>query len=259
MRLAVIILILLCPFSYSFSQTLSGRIMNYEDGAVLSNVVVINLNQANAGTNSNGYGKYSVTAHKGDSIRFSLLGYVARTLVYNGNNESWFETVTLNSESLILDTVFIHRELTKFEADSIANRKLYNNALTYKPPKTKLPGLKDLKAGESVKIGSPISGLLGKTTKEYKKNKAFKEMYARDENQAFIASRYTPELVTKLTALDGNNLYVFMQAYPMTYEYARQASNLELMMWVKYNYKDWKMKNGISDTINPQVDSLRKP
>lgn len=261
MKFILIIFTLLFSFSFSYSQTLSGRIMNYENGAILPNVVIQNLNHPNIGNNSDIYGKYTITAYKGDSIRFSLLGYMSRVLVYNGNNESWFENITLNSESTVLDTIVIRRELTKFEKDSIDNRMLYGKALGYKPPKTKLPALKDLKAGESVKIASPISGLLGKTTKEYKKDKAFKEMYQRDQDQAFINSRYTPELVTKLTTLDGTALYNFMQAYPMSYEYARQASNLEMMMWIKYNYKDWKVKNNITPNEIHASDSgsLRKP
>jgi hypothetical protein len=261
MKFILIIFILLFPFSFSYGQNLSGRIMNYENGAILQNVVILNLNHPNIGTNSDAYGKYKVTAYQGDSIRFSLLGYTSRILVYNGNNESWFENITLNSESTMLDTVVIRRELTQFEKDSINNRILYGKNLDYKPPKTTLPALKDLKAGESVKIGAPISGLLGKTTKEYKKDKAFKAMYQRDQDQAFINSRYTPELVTKLTTLDGVALYNFMQAYPMSYEYARQASNLEMMMWIKYNYKDWKSKNNSSpDELHPSDSGTsRKP
>ena len=264
MKLVTVIFILLFPFSISYCQTLSGRIVNYENGAILPHVVILNLNHSNMGATSNEYGKYAIAASKGDSIRFSLLGYQSRILVYNGNNESWFESITLNSESQMLDTIVIHRELTKFEKDSIENRKLYGNTLDYKPPKVKLPSLKDLKAGESLKIGSPISGLLGKTTKEYKKNKAFKEMYENDEHQTFIESRYTPELVTKLTTLEGNALYDFKQAYPMSYDYARQASNLEVMMWIKYNYKDWLAKKGNTPSSNitvpnTKVDSLRKP
>lgn len=241
-------LILIIVFSLSFSssssygQNLSGRIQDYENGLFLANVVIGNLNHPNIGTTSDAGGRYIINAYRGDSLQFDLLGYKTRILVYNGENEFWFENVMLTPESMILDTIIIHRERTKYEKDSIEKRQLYDKVLTYQPPKTKLPRLKDLEAGQPLKITGPISGLLGKKFRKSKECKAFQEMYSRDESQAFIDSRYTAELVTQLTGMEGEGIYKFMQAYPMSYAYPRQASNLEVMMWIKFNYKEWIQK-----------------
>jgi len=34
----------------------------------------------------------------------------------------------------------------------------------------------------------------------------------------------------------------FMNQYPMDYDYARAASDLEIKMWIKYNYQDYLKK-----------------
>jgi hypothetical protein len=56
--------------------------------------------------------------------------------------------------------------------------------------------------------------------------------------QKFIDTRYTPELVTKLTGYTGDTMILFMNTYPMDYSFARAASDLELKMWIRNNYKE---------------------
>jgi hypothetical protein len=242
MKSLLIIIVLSLSFCSSYGQNLSGRIQDYENGVLLGNVIIRNLNHLHIGTTSDAEGRYIVSATRGDSLQFDLLGYKSRVLVYNGENEFWFENVMLTPESMILDTIMVHRERTKYEKDSIEKRQLYDKVLLYQPPKTKFPKLKDLEAGQPLKITGPISGLLGKKFRKSKESKAFQEMYSRDESQAFIDSRYTSALVTQLTGMTGEDVYRFMQAYPMSYAYARQASNLEVMMWIKFNYKEWIQK-----------------
>jgi hypothetical protein len=58
--------------------------------------------------------------------------------------------------------------------------------------------------------------------------------------QKYVDTRYTASLVNKLTGLSGDTLATFMNTYPMEYEYARHATDLELKAWVRDNYKDYR-------------------
>lgn len=126
-----------------------------------------------------------------------------------------------------------------------------------------MPKLKELKAGEPFVIKAPISGFIEKRQKKYKRLKAFQKRYIETETQNFIDSRYSPVSVTQLTQLIGDSLITFMQAYPMPYSFARGASELEIKMWIRHNYKEWIKK---PVTIFPKISTsdskegpLRKP
>jgi len=53
-----------------------------------------------------------------------------------------------------------------------------------------------------------------------------------------------------MTGLTGDSIHLFMQQYPIDYEFARSATDLEIKMWVRNNYKQWLKAN---------QDSLNKP
>ncbi len=59
------------------------------------------------------------------------------------------------------------------------------------------------------------------------------------EKQNFVDSRYSKELVTSLTKLNEDDAQTFMNAYPMEYDFARAATDLEIKMWIKYNFSQY--------------------
>jgi hypothetical protein len=258
MKTSLTLLFLLFAAVISFGKHLSGRIQSDGDGTLLADVAIINLRHPEIGAVSDANGKYSIRADKGDSIQFSLVGYTPRILLYTGDNEYWFETVLMRVRSMVLDTVVVGRELSKREVDSFANRAFYDKPLNFKPAKVKY----SFKENPFV-VQNPISGLIEKHTRYAKKLKRFKQIYNEQEVLSFIDARYPPELITQLTGLKEDSLYRFMQAYPMSYDYAKQASDLEIKMWIKYNYKSWTQNNGseAADTLANRADSktIRKP
>jgi hypothetical protein len=244
-------------------QTIHGRIVNDDDAVPLAGVVIQNLSNNSYNAISDDEGQYSVSAQKGDSIKFALLGFSPRIVVFSGENEGWFSWIGMKSQSYVIDTIVVRRELTEYQKDSLENREIYGKKVDYRPAKPQLPKLKDLKAGKPFVITAPISGFIEKRQKKYKRLKAFQKRYVETEAQHFIDSRYVPTLVTELTRLHGDTLTAFIQAYPMPYSFARTASDLEIKMWIKYNYREWIKKPVlIPPTISkPNLDTntLRKP
>lgn len=239
MRFLFFFLYLLTPLSALYAQqTIQGRVVD-NDATPLPEVVVQNLNQHNVLTTTNAQGQYTISAGKGDSIRFSLLGFSSRTIVFTGDNQGWLSWVALSNRNMVIDTVKVSG-LTKYQKDSIARRTEYAGAMDYKTFKTQLPKLKDLKAGESVKIQGPLSGILDKHTRKSKRIAAFKEQFQQGEMALYLDAKYNADSVSVLTGLKGDSLSMFMQAYPMSYDYARSASDLEIKMWILYNYKQWR-------------------
>jgi hypothetical protein len=59
-------------------------------------------------------------------------------------------------------------------------------------------------------------------------------------------------LVAALTGLTGDTVGYFMNANPMPFDYARAATDLELKMWIRYNYKQW-----LKNPVIPSVDTTQ--
>jgi hypothetical protein len=243
MKIISLLFILLCtPAIILRAQTVSGRVENEEDGAPVTNVLIQNLNHKDINTVSDEKGHYSIETRIGDSLRFSLLGFSSRVLIFNGENGYWFKSVLMKTEHQMLDNVVIKAGPTKYQQDSIDNRSIFGKKVDEKPIRfglSKSGGVSAGNGGFGIKLEGILSAPLQRMSKSYKRQKRFQKRYKADEKQFYIDSRYIADSVTVLTGLKGDAVNLFMQVYPMSYEYAKGASDMEIKMWIKYNYKLW--------------------
>jgi hypothetical protein len=70
----------------------------------------------------------------------------------------------------------------------------------------------------------------------------FQDQIVDIEKQKFIDTRYSEALTAQMTGLQEESLIKFMQAYPMEIDFARAASDLEIKMWIKYNFQEYSKK-----------------
>jgi hypothetical protein len=114
--------------------------------------------------------------------------------------------------------------LTKYQLDSLERAVTYKVVLQRRPPSA---------------FVSPVSALAEKFSKKAKRAYQFQKDFAAGEIEKFVDTRYTPDLVAELTTLTGDSIGHFMYAYPMPYDFARTATDLELKAWIRDNYKQW--------------------
>ncbi|MCW3120674.1 MAG: hypothetical protein JWQ38_166 [Flavipsychrobacter sp.] len=195
--------------------------------------VINNVNQLTATTDEQGH--YTIAVNAGDLLSVTFLGY--RTLQVRALPGS-YQRIELAPLSVQLKE-FVVKEATPFQKDSMALATLYSSELNKK----------EIKTGFSSANGGGISGLIGgpvqKMSKSYKQNKRFKENFKRDIEQKYIDTKYTQALVNSLTNFTRDTLVTFMNLYPMEYAFARAATDLELKMWIRNNYKDYLHKEAI--------------
>lgn len=230
MRITILIAVLLLPF-FAHAQLLKGTVMDGESAKPLHGVNITNLTTGMS-TYTNKDGTYTLEAKNGDAITFVFLGYHASqklTPVSSGVAEMKIEMLPLSVQL----KEYVFHDYSPYQKDSAALADMYSTELTKKPIKPKI----------EFNGGIAVDGLIGaavqRMSKSYKKNKAFKAAFKKDEEQKFIDTRYTPVLVTKLTGLTTDTLALFMNAYPMDYDFARAATDLELKGWIRNNYKEY--------------------
>jgi len=228
---------LLLISSASSAQSISGVVTEAQTGRPLYPVSVINVStQQTVYTNSTG--AFTIPAYEGQQLVFSMVGYaeqrkyISAELMQNGIK------IALPVKRFELEEFVLRPKYTPYQLDSIRRRSTYKRALAWE---------------RSNSIMSPVSFIADRISKKSRTRLAFQRNFVKWESNRFIDTRYTPDLVSSLTGLTGDSLGHFMNAYPMEYDYARNATELELKMWIRHHYKLW-MKN----PIIPQVDSLHQ-
>jgi len=226
LRSVFILVLLLCLGENSvWAQNLNGVVIDMMDKGAITNVIIRNKNN-NEMAYSDGQGHFHIKAQPGDSILFYSQGYFPTQMMVPGNpaNGDVFRTVSMKRKAIILPEVSIGPGWTPYQLDSIERRQIYRGALDQK---------------KTTSVFSPASLLADNISRKAKQRWRFQKNYAQWEQQKFKDTRYAPDEVNKLTGLQGDSLAAFMNAYPMPYDYARTASDLEVKMWIKYNYRQW--------------------
>ncbi len=214
---------LLLPVA-AFAQNVQGVVTDAATHKPLFPVTVVNKSTQQATyTDANGF--YNLPARLGDVVVFSSIGY--KTVERMKPISTLIATLNMAMErkEYELDEVtFRPGKFTQYQLDSI------ERATTYKIP---------LQREHPNPVMSPASAIAEMFSKKAKRTYQFQKDFVAGEQQKFIDTRYTPTLVTSLTGLTDDSVGYFMYAYPMPYDYARTATNLEMKAWVRDNYRKW--------------------
>ncbi|MEZ5046537.1 MAG: carboxypeptidase-like regulatory domain-containing protein [Chitinophagaceae bacterium] len=200
-------------------------------------VVSIENMTTHQGTSSDQKGYFEIHASYGDFLLCKILGYKNKLVQVKYGDEKNIIQIVMDVKQVHLNEVKIHQDKTPYQIDSLERASLYAKVYNYEQQKS---------------VFSPISAVYQKFSKKHKEIRHFQSQIEQMEKDMFIDSRYNPELVQQLTGLQEEQITPFMKAYPMEYAYARAASDLEIKMWIKYNYLDYTKK--ISRGLNLQSE-----
>ncbi len=228
---------LLCSVVSLSAQELEGTVVDAATGEPLASVHIENR-RSGTDTWSAGKGTYTIAVKSSDHIRFSLLGYISKEFVVGSDEATQYQRIPLEKYLQRIDTVVIRPGLSDYQRDSLEYRRLFGKKVAQEPAKFGLN-----KQGPPARFGvvfnNPISAPYQRLARKYKRLRAFQKRFKNQEKQSFVYTRYTPGVVHDLTGLTGDTLAAFMNTYPMPYDYARAASDLEIGMWIKDNYRQW--------------------
>lgn len=214
-----------------------GRVIDDESKIGLPTISIVNLNKRIA-TLSNADGTFKIASNYGDRLRISHISYEGKTVDADLVNKM---EVKLDRLTVQLGGVTVKSRYKQYQEDSARRASVYQRPLAREKTSSMM---------------SPVSLVAEAFNKRSKQLQQFKKDFIRWEDQRFVDVRYNTEMVSNLTLLQGDSLAAFMNAYPMTYDYARIAGELEMKMWVRTNYKEW-MKQPYVPTATMPVDTLQ--
>jgi hypothetical protein len=200
-----------------------GKLIDAETKRPIQGAIITNtISQLFVFTNE--FGQFDLQGNEGDKVNFSCPGYRSESHIIIKGLEGIRLTFSMKLGSQELKEVVITQKYkTRYQKDSADRRSEQRVVLSR----------------QKSNIASPVSFLAERLSKRQRAIFRFQKQFGTMEEQQFVDSRYTPELVSSLTNLEGDTLAYFMNNYKIPYDYARSATSLELKMWIRYNFKDF--------------------
>lgn len=151
-----------------------------------------------------------------------------------------------------LNEVLVRPKYHQFQIDSAERTVIYHKVLgdVAAKPSVSFGGGP---TGGGITVTGGISKLARIISGREKHDKQFVRDFIADQQYRFISLRYTPALVEQMTGLSGDTISAFIAQNPMPYDYARVASDLEVKMWIRTQYRSWKAGQVAASLATPVV------
>ncbi len=221
------LLFLSCFITHANAQVLiKGHVYDSSFNKVLTPVSIENLT-THQGTFTNSNGEFQLEAKMGDYLYFTYVGFKNKSIKVKEDDLTRPIKIIMSLKPVLLKDVTIYRGPTEYQKDSANRASIYKSAFEYEQQKS---------------VMTPVTSIYQKFSKKYKNLRKFQDQIQDMERQKFIDTRYNTDLVKVLTKLPDDSVSIFMNQYPIEYDFVRAASDLEIKMWIKYNYQEFISK-----------------
>jgi hypothetical protein len=230
---ALMLLILLLSSGRTQAQVkLTGMVADADNKTGLPAVTIVNK-RTQMGTVSSESGRFYLEAMPGDTLEFSMLSYYKKEIVTPTAEASF--NVYLVKRIFGLQEVNVRGR--NYRTDSLATREEYGRYFNYKKP-----GAMDVLKTLPVNPVTALSYLV--PSKARKRKEHFRDQLVYWEKEKFIDYRYSPEVVQRMTKLESPELDSFMYKYRPGYSFLENASDYDLLLYIKQTFEQYKKEKG---------------
>jgi len=227
------LLYLLLSSSAVAQQALRGVIHKRGGNEVLIAVSVQNSTQKKFNQSDMG-GNFRIAANPGDTLIFSSAGYNRDTTIVSAwmFKEPDGYLVYLQPNVVALTAVQVDEE-SNYRMDSIKRKEEY--AWLDQVHRVKLAGGKTFSDGVGVSF-SPISYF----HRQEAQRRKLRKRLAREEKDYYIDYKFPRALVARVTRLQGDSLWMFMNKYRPDYAFCRKASGEDMLLYINDQLKKYR-------------------
>jgi hypothetical protein len=205
------------------------------------------LTSSGRGTVTDSSGKYTITVSDKDSIYFSYLGKATpKYAVSNIQLPSQFD-ISLHVNVTTLREIRVMPKDYRF--DSMQNRQDYAKVFDYKKPGIALSSANP--ASGNFGVGLDINQLINMF--RFRRNRsmaAFQDRLLTEEQDKYIAYRFSRAKIIKITGITGPDLDTFYRYYAPPYEAVVAASEYELLDYMKKAGEQYKRIRAMGGKIS---------
>lgn len=226
-------LLLAAPAAKAQQYKIMGTVYDSTRSFPLEAVSV--LSTSGRGTITDAEGRYAIEVEEKDSIWFSYLNKpTVKFPVLKIMNPFQFD-ISLQVNVTVLKEVKIRKR--NYRLDSIQNRLDYAKIFNYEKPKLR-PSV------TASGVGFDLNEIINMF--RFRRNKsmaAFKERLLQDEQDKYVANRFSKALVRRLTQIDSTALDSFMLVFRPSYVFTKFASDYDFQEYIKIAFV--RFQNGL--------------
>jgi hypothetical protein len=232
MRQITYLLFFLLPGFTSFAQQfLTGKVRKKDNLEILSSVSVYNQTQRRHQL-SDEEGNYRIVAEPGDIVIFSCVGYHADTIAVSAKILNAELPILLDFRPVALQAVTVG-SLSNYQLDSLERRQVYSWIYEQKPQ----PVVERQRQGDGVGIELNV---IPHGSSEVRQRLKLKKRILREEQQHYVNFRFSADYVSRLTHLESDSLKQFMVRYRPTYDFCRNAANIDILVYINDSFKKFE-------------------
>ncbi len=227
-----------------------GKVVDFITYQPLENTCIHNLSSGLM-VFSNNTGDFSMLITQNDTLAISRVGYDMEMLPVTDSlkNIKGRVTIKLVMRSLMLRNVTIY---------AMKPYPLFIKDLVKATPQEKIdvPGIEisplekagyDINAGNLLRgtpLASPISFLYDKFSHKGKMGRMYSNLVANQEEVMRLSQKYNPEIVQRITKLEGEKLEDFMLYCSFTYYTLVTSSDIEIERMIASKFFQYKRESG---------------
>lgn len=242
-----------------FAQSIKGTVFDAITGEPLTHVIVENRTSGNQ-SYTDASGTFLLTVSPGDSIYFSMLSYVTKSLHIPENpGRLMIRNVYMRKTYFTIPEVEVYPDITLHQKDSLEERQIFGKKAEQKQSRFGTEKFKYMQG--ALTFLNPVSAPIEHFAPKYKRLRAFQKRFRQNERQAFSETRYTLELISRTTGLKNDSLIAFRNQNPLPYALTLHGTDIEIMMWTKGRFRQW-IQNPyvpeIADSLFPKSKNTRR-
>jgi hypothetical protein len=242
----LVLLFLLISFCGSAQTFLTWKVRKKESTDILISVSIQNFTQRKHDLSDEG-GNYRIPAKEGDLLIFSHVGYVTDTVMVTSTMLAGDCPIYMETRVMALPS-FQVGSLSNYQLDTTARREEYRWVYEHET----VQRMEKNRKGDGVGVSLDLFRNASKGDQDREK---LKKRLLREEEEHYVDYRYNREYISRLTRLKGDDLQKFMEQYRPSYDYARKAANVDILIFINDSFK--KFRTTFLDSTNRAV--LRPP
>ncbi len=235
-----------CSTFISHGQTIKGTLLSSTDTTAIENAHVVNVTQHKI-TSSNYLGQFTIEAKPGDTLNISNINFKTRQFTIRDNLPLRLMMDPIHIELKEVQVRNLLEKASDFK-DQLINMPIYdpNDSLPFGvtpgKPKGPVPKMyeRETKLVFNGGIGLPISFFTKKFSKRHKAERDYYEAKAEMGNTITNSKKYNPDLVTKLTSLEGEGLQDFINYMNLTEDFINRSTEYEIAIKILNEYEAYK-------------------
>jgi hypothetical protein len=228
-----------------------GKVVDFITYQPLENVCIHNLSSGLM-VFSNATGDFSMLIVRNDTLTVSRVGYDMEIFSITDSLKEAKERVIVKliMRSLMLRnvTVYAMKPYPLFIKDlvkEIPQGKIEIHGIEISPEEKADYDINKGNLLRGTPLASPISFLYDKFSHKAKMEKMYANLVAKQEEVLRLSQKYNPDIVHRITKLEGDKLEEFMLYCSFTYYTLIVSSDAEIERMIANKYLQYKKENGL--------------